>query len=545
MRTILEARARALVCLIAILVLITACGPSSPALQPAPPGSNPTAPPAPAPATRLPEAPPTAQPPPVASPATIPDAAGAGALPAMPGPGSTWHVLLLGDNQLKGTGDNHKVLLGDRLGVGVEVDDLSKTNLSTGDLLKDLRSFAVVRTAVKKADVIFFAANPMDQIGGAIENGLFGDGERYDCSADALARYRSGLGEIIDEILVLREGMPTIVRTMDFAENPAKAEKWRQEGRLDEYHRCWTEINRTIHEAAAARGIPVAEVHTAINGPSGDRDLVAAGLVEAFDGRLTGKGGEAVAGAFAATGYAPVVPGPDGATPAPAAMPPTVSPDSTAVWDLVVLGDSESWGMGEHYARFIEEDLGVKVRLHDMWRGGLTTSQLLSDLRTFDIVRKAVAGAEVVTAIANPADFIGWKIVGDSAGSYDCSEKAMAGYRADLEAIFAEVLALRQGRPTALRTMDFYTPTYSLWKKDGTYEEYRRCWIAQSEAIHQAAATHGIPVAEVYAAFNGPGFDQDPRDAGLIGTDGEHPSEAGRAAVAQAFRATGYAPLGR
>ena len=38
-------------------------------------------------------------------------------------------------------------------------------------------------------------------------------------------------------------------------------------------------------------------------------------------------------------------------------------------WDYVVLGDSSAWGFPEYYAAHIEEDLGVKVTVHD-WTVG-------------------------------------------------------------------------------------------------------------------------------------------------------------------------------
>ncbi len=211
-------------------------------------------------------------------------------------------------------------------------------------------------------------------------------------------------------------------------------------------------------------------------------------------------------------------------------------------WDLVVLGDSTAWGFGQYYAAAIEADLGVKVTLNDLWRGGLTTRQLLDDLRTFDVYRKAIKDAEVITFIANPTDHIGWAIVGEG-DKYDCSPKALAGYKADLDAIIKEISALRKGKPTLIRTYDFYNAIYGEWKKSSKYEEYKRCWEAVSVTIHQVAAEKNIPVAEVYAAFNGPNHNEDPKDKGYIQPDGEHPSEAGAQVIAEAFRKLGYVPI--
>jgi hypothetical protein len=157
------------------------------------------------------------------------------------------------------------------------------------------------------------------------------------------------------------------------------------------------------------------------------------------------------------------------------------------------------------------------------------------------VYRKAIKEAEIITFIANPTDHIGWAIVGDG-DKYDCSPKALAGYKADLDAILREILTLRKGKPTLIRTHDFYNPIYREWKKLGKYEEYKRCWEAISATIYEAAAAHKIPVAEVYAAFNGSSHDEESGDKGYIQPDGEHPSEAGARVIAEAFRQLGYVP---
>ncbi len=66
-------------------------------------------------------------------------------------------------------------------------------------------------------------------------------------------------------------------------------------------------------------------------------------------------------------------------------------------WHYVVLGDSQMWGIGDYYAKYIEADLRVKVELDDYWKGLTTATDLLDDLRTFDVVRNAVKRANVVT----------------------------------------------------------------------------------------------------------------------------------------------------
>jgi hypothetical protein len=64
-----------------------------------------------------------------------------------------------------------------------------------------------------------------------------------------------------------------------------------------------------------------------------------------------------------------------------------------------------------------------------------------------------------------------------------------------------------------------------------------------SRVVHEEGAAAGVPVAEVYAAFNGPAGAADPIAEGYVISDNVHPSGAGQGAIARAFRQLGYAPL--
>jgi len=224
-----------------------------------------------------------------------------------------------------------------------------------------------------------------------------------------------------------------------------------------------------------------------------------------------------------------------------AAAPATAPEIGAKTWNLVVLGGGKSWGVGKLYAADIEADERVKVTLHDLAREVDGTSQMLDDLRTFDVYRKAVKDAEVIIFEASALDYTGAGFF-EEGSRFECSSKAMDSYKADLDAIIAEIFALRKGKLTLIRAMDLYSSSNGDWKKWGKYEEYKRCWEAMSATIHQVAAERKIPVAEVYTAFNGPSHDEEPMDKGYIQPDGEHPSEAGARVIAEAFRKLGYVP---
>lgn len=215
-------------------------------------------------------------------------------------------------------------------------------------------------------------------------------------------------------------------------------------------------------------------------------------------------------------------------------------------WDLVILGSSQAWFFGEYYATYIEEDLGVKVTVHDETVGSQTAYGLLKKLRELRRLRELVSEAEIVTFQGSPTQSIsethpfdydcafGWEFY-----VVNCSLVTFEKYIADLEAIIEEIFLLRDGSPIIIRVMDYYCPMYSQFKEQGIYEECRQCWENTNIAIHQAATAHNIPVARLYDAFNGPNHDEDPRDKGYLLIDG-HTNEEGQKVIANLFRELGY-----
>lgn len=234
------------------------------------------------------------------------------------------------------------------------------------------------------------------------------------------------------------------------------------------------------------------------------------------------------------------------ATPTPTAP----MPEPGAEWHYVVFGDSTAWGFPKFYAAYIQEDLGVKVTVHNKTSPGQQAHVLLRRVRNDQELRELVSEAEVVTFIANPlgsksgAHPGDWTCIGDRFSVVDCSPETFDVYKEHLEAIIGEILFLRRGSPTIIRAMDYYMPIYSEWKEQGIHEECTYCWENMNEAIHQAASEHNVPLAHVYDAFNGPNHDEDPREKGYIGPDGEHTSEEGQKVIADLFRELGYEPLG-
>ena len=58
----------------------------------------------------------------------------------------------------------------------------------------------------------------------------------------------------------------------------------------------------------------------------------------------------------------------------------------------------------------------------------------------------------------------------------------------------------------------------------------------------EAAEANGATFVSTYDVFNGPNHGEDPREKGWIGPDGEHTTDDGAAAIAEALTAVGFDP---
>jgi hypothetical protein len=163
-------------------------------------------------------------------------------------------------------------------------------------------------------------------------------------------------------------------------------------------------------------------------------------------------------------------------------------------------------------------------------------------------VAALVTEAEVVVVFGNPlasrseTHHGDWNLVSSEPYARDCPPETFDEYEADLGSIFQEILALRGDSPVLIRAFDAYNPLYSVYREQGVYDECVRCSEFSNDAIQRAAATHDIPLARVFDAFNGINHDEDPREKGYIGEDGRHTTPAGREVIAGLLRDLGYDP---
>lgn len=231
--------------------------------------------------------------------------------------------------------------------------------------------------------------------------------------------------------------------------------------------------------------------------------------------------------------------------------------------DLVYISDSSGWSVASFYARHIRQDLGVAVRVHDQWEGGLPAAVILERLRDpghswIDLIRNA----EVIVVYGNPIG-LGIKVV-EREVCHDGSTRppAVVGprtwrpYVTTLKAIYKQIFAIRKGKPVILRTANWYVPGIyhgevklgpvppgKSWQESGIIDVCTKFYESHNAAIARAAAAYRIPMADVYRAFNGPNHLEDPVAKGYIQADNIHPNDKGRAVIAKTLADLGYTPV--
>lgn len=225
-------------------------------------------------------------------------------------------------------------------------------------------------------------------------------------------------------------------------------------------------------------------------------------------------------------------------------------------WQIVVIGDSSLWGLGEALASQIETDMGVRVALEDFALPSLSAGSVRAVLESgessnfrLEKLPAAVKEAEMVVMFTNPVDSVDPAKPLELAGCFGCNApqacepEAFAQYQADLTAIWTNILALRAGQPTILRATDLYNPMVSQWQECETFAVCNACWQNMSTAARQAAEAVGVPFLSRYQAFNGVEHDEDPRQMGYIQSDGEHPTELASQFTSGLLAEMGYEPI--
>ncbi len=218
-----------------------------------------------------------------------------------PPSGGSWNYAVLGDSSSWGFPKFYAESIEADLGVKVNILNWAAGDMTSADVLAQLRNTKQERLDVSRAEVVTFYGNPLHIIGMRI----VGDGDQYNCSPQAVAAYKSELKAIADEIFSLRKGQPSIIRT--YTRFMPFYRLWRAQDRFQEYQRCVAALDAAILEVGKELGILVADTGLALNGPDHDQDPNDKGYLT--DGiHENSEGAKIVALVFRELGYAAIVP---------------------------------------------------------------------------------------------------------------------------------------------------------------------------------------------------------------------------------------------
>jgi lysophospholipase L1-like esterase len=225
------------------------------------------------------------------------------------------------------------------------------------------------------------------------------------------------------------------------------------------------------------------------------------------------------------------------------------------VWQYTALGDSLAAGLndsqGGYVARFrnyVQADTGATVNLVNRGVSGWTSADLLNALRTDETLRAQIANSQIVTWNIGANDFqdaVARYQTGTCGGAdnQDCIRATVASFKANWNAIIAQILSLRSPSNTIIRTMDNYNPAVDLARAFGVLSVIKPYLDDINRFIILSALNNRIAPALVYQAFNGLNGEIDAGRRGYLSADGIHPNDTGHDIIASQFRATSYQPL--
>ena len=130
--------------------------------------------------------------------------------------------------------------------------------------------------------------------------------ETTSCGPETFAQYEANLAAIFEEIFVIRDGEPVILRTADWLLPWGPLEKWRACGQEQICKQCLLNWSDAIHRVADEYGVPVAGLLKAFSGPNLDREIPKEFFKD--DVHPSAKGVAAIADVLADLGYEPVAP---------------------------------------------------------------------------------------------------------------------------------------------------------------------------------------------------------------------------------------------
>jgi hypothetical protein len=219
------------------------------------------------------------------------------------------------------------------------------------------------------------------------------------------------------------------------------------------------------------------------------------------------------------------------------------SPSSTdQKWSIVYIGSSWLPEATRLFGEDIKSDLGVDVSLRQLNVERLAVAA--DKLRQGKWEWAAVKNADViVVSVTEHHGSPGFCTDTTSDTPYAMTPEQ---YRTKIDGFLSALIRRASPKTTIIRiTTQAVLPHFrELWRERGVEKQCLAGWMELNAQWKEAAASFGVPVVDVLAAWNGKDGARDAPRA-YFGDDGGHLSEAGSRAAAELLRSDGYAPLAR
>jgi lysophospholipase L1-like esterase len=254
--------------------------------------------------------------------------------------------------------------------------------------------------------------------------------------------------------------------------------------------------------------------------------------------------------------------------PPPVRLATETSIPSLTPWSFVAVGDSIAYnssmvcpgcsGFVDRYADAIFEATGHPVEVRNLSQPMLQVDALLEELKTDASRRDALANADIIiVSIAfndtpwlrsdDPCDGPNGNKPDWSKYNSTCAAAAAEIFRPKFESVYAQIVALREGKPTIFRTINRYNDWIGWIGETGetnppeATNATRVVLDAWSAMVCETAQDNGFTCADIYHTFNGAAGLTPSGD--LLGKDYTHPSDKGNEIIARVLTDLGYSPL--
>jgi lysophospholipase L1-like esterase len=256
----------------------------------------------------------------------------------------------------------------------------------------------------------------------------------------------------------------------------------------------------------------------------------------------------------------------------PRSLTPTAAASAFLGLRLVAVGDSIPYGRQDCacdgfptlFGDWIKKSTGMPVDVKNLSQhDNNTAARMAVELPNEPALLDALRAADIITLTIGHND-TPWNAIDDACdadhgyfdGNLEASWKALVGpclktevsrYRGNLTSILDQIVALRDGRPTAIRFTTQYSDISDVPGGDPPCctPEAITVFATVKDAFNKAACeiveAHGGICVDVYHAFNGPKGTVPPGP--LLAPDGTHPSAVGHEKIAELLEAAGLAPI--